>query len=284
MAKGQLVIWLAGQREWLSCPPDEVTWLDRKLLSGGQDPTLHRSPRCAGLRYVDRRWELFSRDTTHKVYVTQHSADIAVDSQAVRTAAQHVLPMAPVAYETLPVRLGEGPWLVSVGKWVLQLCVDVPADRRDQPSVPHGDDQPRTQDGRYLESGSSSADHGSRPQPDAVAKVRTFFDRNGTACMAMAYYYQQFILGAVAPQAVPMIEVVIALDLSGEGAVSDYKKELQRRIWKEQHHQRDLAEFLLANGLISRADLERARKVAAVNERNGKTERAKERLRYRPRK
>jgi intergrase/recombinase len=102
--------------------------------------------------------------------------------------------------------------------------------------------------------------------------------------MAMAYYYQQFILGAVAPQAVPMIEVVIALDLSGEGAVSDYKKELQRRIWKEQHHQRDLAEFLLANGLISRADLERARKVAAVNERNGKTERAKERLRYRPRK
>ena len=81
-----------------------------------------------------------------------------------------------------------------------------------------------------------------------------------------------------------MIEVVIALDLSGEGAVSDYKKELQRRIWKEQHHQRDLAEFLISNALIGQADLERAKKVAIVNERNGKTERAKERLRYRPRK
>ena len=284
MAKGQLVIWSARQGEWQNCRSDEITWLDRKLLSAGQDPTLHRSPRCAGLRYVDYRWELFSRDTTHKVYVAPHSADAVADFQAVQAAAQHVLPVAPVAYETLPVRLDEGAWLVSVGKWVLPLCVDVPADHRDRPSGPHGDDQPRTQDGRYLNSGAAAPAGGSPPQPDAVAKVRTFFDRNGMACLAMAYYYQQFILGAVAPQSIPMIDVVIALDLSGDGAVSDYKKELQRRIWKEQHHQRELAEFLIANGLIGRADLERAKKVAIVNERNGKTERARERLRYRPRK
>ena len=284
MAKGQLVIWSAGQREWLTCPPDEITWLDRKLLSTGRDPTLHRSPRCAGLRYVHYQWELFSRDTTHKVYVAPQSGDFAAGWQAVQAAARYVLPMAPVAYETLPVRLDEGKWLVNVGKWVLPVCVDVPVDRRDQPSGPHGDEQPRTQEERYREDGSALPAGGNQPQPDAVAKVRTFFDRNGNACMAMACYYQQFILGAVAPQAIPMIEVAIALDLSGEGTVSDYKRELQRRIWNEQHHQRDLAEFLLANGLINRADLERARKVAVVNERNGKTERAKERLRYRPRK
>ena len=282
MAKGQLVIWSPGQRTWLDCPPDEITWLDRNLLSVGKDATLHRAPRCAGLRYVHFRWELFSRDTSYKVYLAPRSADAAADYQAVQAAAQHVLPVVPAPYETLPVRLDEGSWLVSVGKWVLQLCVDVPVDRRDQPTVPHGDEQPRTQDGRYLENGSASP--GNRPQPDAVAKVRTFFDRNGAACMAMAYYYQQYILGAVAPQAIPMVEVAIALDLSGEGTVSDYKKELQRRIWKEQHHQRDLAEFLISHALIGQADLERAKKVAIVNERNGKTERAKERLRYRPRK
>jgi hypothetical protein len=37
-----------------------------------------------------------------------------------------------------------------------------------------------------------------------------------------------------------MIAVVIALDLSGEGAVSDYKKLLQSLIWKERGHARDL--------------------------------------------
>jgi hypothetical protein len=117
VAKGQLVIWSARQRDWLSCPPDEITWLDRKLLSAGQDPTLHRSPRCAGLRYVHYRWELFSRDTTHKVYLAPFAAESAVDYRAVQATARHVLPMAPAAYETLPVRLEDGSWLVSVGKW-----------------------------------------------------------------------------------------------------------------------------------------------------------------------
>ena len=100
----------------------------------------------------------------------------------------------------------------------------------------------------------------------------------------MAYYYQQFILGAVAPQEVPMVEVAIALDLNGEGTVSDYKKELQRRIWNEQRHQRDLAGFLLANGLIGPAELDLANRAAAANERSGRSEMARQRLRYRPKK
>ena len=54
-----------------------------------------------------------------------------------------------------------------------------------------------------------------------------YFERNGTARMAMAYYYQEYILGLAAPQPVPMTDVAIALDLSGEGAISDYKKMLQ---------------------------------------------------------
>ena len=283
MAKGQLVIWSARQREWLNCPPGEITWLDRTLLSAGKDPTLHRSPRCAGFRYVHYRWELFSRDTTHKVYLAPFAAEPAVDYRAVQATARHVLPMAPAAYETLPVRLEDGSWLVSVGKWVLPLSIDVPVDRRDNPTIPHSSDQPQTQQEWRLEY-SAAAVGGKPPLPDAAAKVRAYFDRNDNACLAMAYYYQQFILGAVAPQEVPMVEVAIALDLNGEGTVSDYKKELQRRIWNEQRHQRDLAGFLLANGLISAADLERASKAAIANERNGRSQIARERLRYRPRK
>lgn len=284
MAKGQLVIWSARQREWLDCPPGEITWLDRTLLSAGKDPTLHRSPRCAGFRYVHYRWELFSRDTTHKVYLAPFAAESAADYRAVQAAARHVLPMAPAAYETLPVRLEDGSWLVSVGKWVLPLSIDVPVDRRDNPTIPHSSDQPRTQQERQLEYSPAAGGAGKPPLPDAVGKVRAYFDRNDTACMAMAFYYQQFILGSVAPQEVPMVEVAIALDLNGEGTVSDYKKELQRRIWNEQRHQRDLAEFLLANGLISAADLDRANQAAIANERNGRSQTARERLRYRPRK
>jgi hypothetical protein len=278
----QLVVWSAAHGEWRSRPPDEITWLDRRLLSGGKDTTLHRSPRCAGLRYVHYRWELFSRDTSHRVYVAPYTAGLAVSYQSVQTAARYVLPMAPAKYETVPVRLEAGSWLVSVGKWVLPLCIDVPSQQRGQPTVPLSDGQPRTQEG--LRGGASAAGQASPPLPDAVPKVRAFFDRNATACMAIAYLYQEFILGAVAPQAVPMTEVAIALDLSGEGAVSDYKKELQRRIWNEQRHQRELPEFLLAGGLITAADLDRARKLAFDNERSGKSETARKRLRYRPKK
>jgi hypothetical protein len=115
-----------------------------------------------------------------------------------------------------------------------------------------------------------------------VAHVRGYFERNATARMAMAYYYQEFILGLAAPHTMPMMDVVVALDLSGEGAVSDYKKLLQGFIWKERGHARDLADFLLSNGLLTPADLDQARQTAAENERNGVCEMARQRLQYRP--
>jgi hypothetical protein len=102
--------------------------------------------------------------------------------------------------------------------------------------------------------------------------------------MAMAFHYQEYILGLPAPQPVPMTEVVVAFDLSGEGAVSDYKKLLQDLIWSERGHPRELAEFLLANGLLTRADLESARKTAMANERSGKSEMTRRRLQYLKRK
>ena len=76
----------------------------------------------------------------------------------------------------------------------------------------------------------------------------------------------------------------LALDLSSEGSVGEFKKELQRRIWNEQHHQRELAQFLLTNGLIGRPDLARALRVAAANEASGRTKQARERLSYRHKK
>ena len=124
---------------------------------------------------------------------------------------------------------------------------------------------------------------GSAPGEDAVAHVRGYFERTATARLTMAYYYQEFILGLAAPQTVPMTNVVIALNLSGEGAVSDYKKLLQGFIWKERGHARDLADFLLANGLLTPADVDEARQVAADNERSGVCEMARQRLRYRSR-
>jgi hypothetical protein len=81
-----------------------------------------------------------------------------------------------------------------------------------------------------------------------------------------------------------MMDVVIALDLSGEGAISDYKKQLQGLIWKERGHPRELAEHLLTHGLLTPADLEEARAVAAANERSGRSDQARKRLRYKPRK
>jgi hypothetical protein len=115
-----------------------------------------------------------------------------------------------------------------------------------------------------------------------VAHVRSYFERNATARMAMAYYYQQYILGLPAPHPVPMMDVVIALDLTGEGTVSDYKKLLQGFIWKERGHARDLADFLLSHGLLTPADFDQARQAAAANERSGVSEMARQRLRYRP--
>jgi hypothetical protein len=276
VATGRLFLWSAALGEWVSCPPDEITWLDRRLLSGDEDLTLHRAPRCAGLRYVHHRWELFSRDTTYRVYLAPQSPGTPVRADAVRQTASHVLPVAPARYEAQPVPLAEGSWLVSIGAWVLRLRLDTSARTRADPDVPVGDQSPTTQVGTIVRRISA-------PDQDAVARVRAYFERNATARLALAYYYQDYILGLAAPQTVPMIDVVIALDLSGEGAVSDYKKLLQGFIWKERGHARDLADFLLANGLLTADDLEAARQAAADNERRGVCELARQRLQYRPR-
>jgi hypothetical protein len=276
VATVQLFLWSEAPGEWVSCPPDEITWLDRRMLSGNEDLTLHRAPRCAGLRYVHHRWELFSRDTTYRVYLAPEAAGVPFSAEAVQRTAYRVLPIAPARYEALPVVLEEGSWLVSVGAWVLRLRLDVPARTRADLAAPDGDKQPTTRVGKIMP-------RGSVPGEDAVARVRGYFVRNATARLTMAYYYQEFILGVAAPQTVPMMNVVIALNLSGEGAVSDYKKLLQGLIWKERGHARDLADFLLANGLLTPADLDEARQAAADNERTGVCEMARQRLQYRPR-
>src|SRR5438874_1727383 len=73
-AMAHLRIWSPRQRELLNCPLDETTWLDRTVLSAGDDPTLHRSPRCPGIRYVDHEWGLISRDPSHEVFVASYAA------------------------------------------------------------------------------------------------------------------------------------------------------------------------------------------------------------------
>jgi hypothetical protein len=281
-AAGRLLVWPPGRGTWMDCPADEITWLDRSLLSGNRDLTLHRAPRCAGLRYVHRQWELFSRDSTHEVYLAPHEDETPLDHEAVEAAARHVLPVAPAQhYETLPVVLEDGGWLVSVGTWVLPLRLEAPAPahHRGRPSAEHGREQPPTQE-EEARAGGLAIRRSSPRRPEAVADVRAYFDRNATARMAMAFHYREYILGLPAPQPVPMTEVAIAFDLSGEGAVSDYKKLLQDLIWKERGHPRELAEFLLANGLLTRADLELARKTAMANERSGKSEMTRRRLQY----
>jgi hypothetical protein len=279
---GRLLLWSPGRGEWISCPPDEITWLDRGRLSGNKDVTLHRAPRCAGLRYVHHRWELFSRDTTYPVYLAPH-ADGPVSAEAVRRAARHVLPVAPARYEAQAITLDEGSWLVSVGSWVMGLRYEAPhSARRSSGSAGLGENQPPTQDGSVA-AAAAPGRRSAPPRADAPEAVRRYFDRNTTARLAMAYYYREYILGLAAPQAVPMMEVVIGLNLSGEGAVSDFKKQLQGLIWKERGHARDLADFLLSHGLLTPADLEQANEVVADNERRGVCAMARQRLQYRPR-
>jgi hypothetical protein len=277
---GELFLWSAARRAWTSCPPDEITWLDRGMLSGNKDLTLHRVPRCAGFRYVHHRWELFSRDTTNPVYLAPDDGQPRLTAEAVQRAARQVLPAAPARYESLAVVLEAGPWLVSVGAWVLRLRLDAPARGPAGRGARSGGTQPSTQEAGVK--AGASARRASPPRADAVTRVRGYFERNGTARTAMAYYYQDFILGLAAPQTMPMMEVVIALNLSGDGAVSDYKKLLQGLIWKERGHARDLADFLLAHGLLTPADLDQARQAAADNERSGVCAMARQRLQYRP--
>ena len=280
MTTGQLFVWAAVRGDWTRCPPDEIFWLDRGLLSNNEDLTLHRAPRCAGLRYVHHRWELFSRDSTHRVYLAPDpGGDALPAAQAVQRAARHVLPMAPAHYEALPVVLEEGSWLVCVTEWVLRLRLEFAAESA-APLAGPSDTQPVTQDGRVLRQAGGLTS--GPPGEEAVARVRAWFERNNTARLATAFYYQEYILGLPAPATVPMMDVVVALDLSGEGAISDYKKLLQGLIWNERGHSRNLASFLLANGLLTPVDLDQARQLAARNERTGVTETARKRLQYRP--
>jgi hypothetical protein len=275
---GRLFLWSTACDEWVSCPPDEITWLDRSTLSDNEDLTLHRAPRCAGLRYVQHRWELFSRDTTYQVYLAPDTAGRPLSAEDVRRTARYVLPVAPESYEARPVVLEQGLWLVSVAARVLRLRLDMPTEADVDAAGPNRDREPTTQAAEITRRAAAAR----ATRKDAVARVRGYFERNATARLAMAYYYQEFILGLTAPQTVPMLDVVIALDLSGEGAVSDYKKLLQGFIWSERGHARDLAGFLLANGLLTPADLNEARLVAEQNERDGVCDMARQRLRYRP--
>jgi hypothetical protein len=275
---GRLFLWSTAREEWVSCPPDEIIWLDRTTLSDNDDPTLHRAPRCAGLRYVQRRWELFSRDTTYQVYLAPYMAGAPLTAGAVQRAARHVLPAAPESFEARPVVLEPGSWVISVAAWVLRLRLDGPAGERGEAAEPASDQQVVTVGNTVVRRGAAAG----ATRKDAVARVRGYFDRNTMARLAMAYYYQEYILGVSPPQTVPMLDVVIALNLSGEGAVSDYKKLLQGFIWSERGHARDLTGFLLTNGLLTLADLNEARLTAEQNERNGVCEMARKRLRYRP--
>jgi hypothetical protein len=280
---GQLFVCPAVRGDWTRCPPDVITWLDRGLLSGNEDLTLHRSPRCAGLRLVHHRWELFSRDTSYRTYLAPDPAPAdgpVADAEAVRQGATQILPMAPAHYEALPVVLEEGSWLVSVAKWVVRLRLEFADEPVALPPGPRTDTQPVTQDGRIL--AGRAAGSGGPPGEEAVARVRAWFDRNGTARLAMALYYQEYIRGQSAPATLPMMDVVVALDLSGEGAISDYKKLLQGLIWNERGHSRNLAGFLLSNGLLTPVDLDEARQLADRNERSGVSETARKRLAYRP--
>jgi hypothetical protein len=274
---GRLFLWSTAGEEWVSCPPGEITWLDRSTLSDNEDLTLHRAPRCAGLRYVQHRWELFSRDVTYQVQLAPDTTGEPLPAEAVRRAARHVLPTVPETYEARPVVLERGLWAVSVADWVLRLRLDLPSSEADvAAAAPDGGQKTVTVANAVLPRGGLGA-----TRKDAVPRVRGYFERNATARLAMAYYYQEFILGSSAPQTVPMLDVVIALNLSGEGAVSDYKKLLQGFIWSERGHARDLTGFLLGNSLLTAADLNEARLAAERNERDGVCETARQRLRYR---
>ena len=155
----------------------------------------------------------------------------------------------------------------------------MPAEAGVAAAHPDGDQEaPVTQANEVTRRGAAAG----ATRKDAVARVGGYFERNTTARLAMAYYYREYILGFSAPQTVPMLDVVIALNLSGEGAVSDYKKLLQGFIWSERGHARDLTGFLLANGLLTPADLNDARLLAEQNERDGVCETARQRLRYHP--
>jgi hypothetical protein len=178
VAIGQLFLWSAKRGEWTNCPHEEITWLDRALLSGNEDLTLHRAPRCAGLRYVHHGWELFSRDTSHRVYLAPDVAGL-VPARMWSGGRRATCPPLPGAPCPLLVSLDGGLWLVSVGSWVVRLRHEVPERPRVEPA--------RGGDSGAVTRESEVTRRGVAPGPDAVARVRSYFQRNAGARLAIAY-------------------------------------------------------------------------------------------------
>jgi len=285
----ELVIWSPACGQYLYCPPDDITWIGRKLLSASQDRHLHRGIVCAGVRYVAHRWELFNRDTDREIYLARRMPGMPPSAKFARSAAQLVLPAATPRLEPYPVPLDEGEWLVAIGAWSVLLFVGVPlrdddlpskSGRHAQPAPPADNDQEESRPGE-----STLKADGDLPLADAVSRVRAYFDRHRLVQMAMAYYYQDYIRNKVAAQEVTMLEVAVALNLTNQTTIADYKKELQKLIWNQpSRHQRELPEFLINSCLIDYSVLNRALQLALANERTGKTTVARQRLEYRPQK
>jgi hypothetical protein len=275
--------------------PGEVTWIDRALLSNNTDLTLHRRPRCPGLRYVDHQWELFNRDADHSVYIAPYFADEPRTFRNVRRRASRVMPVARSAYEPVPWVLEPGRWLISVGQWVVRLTLVTAETRpggREADTLTGSSHGPTTQMRPQAPGEAGPARLGGSPRPDALARTRDYFGRHEIVLLAIAYYYRDFILNRygresgvpIDPQTVPIIEVAVDLNLPSDSSVSEYKKELQRCIWGTTGgHQRELAEYLLNNGLISPIELDRAQDLARRNAAAGLDEQARRRFSYKPR-
>jgi len=285
----ELVIWSPAGGQRVPCPPDDITWIGRALLSGGRDRYLHRGIVCAGLRYVAHRWELFNRDTGQEIYLARRHPRTPPSAQVARATAEHVIPPATPRLEPYPVRLDEGEWLVGIGMYSVVLFVGVPPRDDDSPSWTSRQARPAlipAVDGEREQDGPSETtfrSDGEPPVADAVSRVRAYFDKRGLVQMAIAFYYQEVIRNKVPAQEVPMLDVAVALNLTSGSAIADYKKELQRLIWNEPSgHQRELAGFLVNSGLIDQSVLNRAVQLARANERTGKIRDARQRLEYRP--
>jgi hypothetical protein len=290
----ELLVSSEAYQQEVTGQPGEVTWLDRALLSSNSDLTLHRRPRCPGVRYVDHQWELFNRDADHSVYIAPYFTDEPRTFRNVRRRASRVMPVARPAYEPVPWILEPGAWLISVGQWVVRLSLVPAADPETGPDghttgSGHG---PTTQMRPQAAGGEAQAGPASTPLPDALDRARDYFRRHEIVLLAIAYYYRDFILNRygrdsgvpIDPQTVPIVEVAVDLNLPSDSSVSEYKKELQRCIWGTAGgHQRELAEYLLNHGLISPIELQKAKDLARRNAEAGLDEQARRRFSYRPR-
>ena len=185
MATGRLFLWSEVRGEWVSCPPDEITWLDRRLLSGNEDLTLHRAPRCAGVRYVHHRWELFSRDTTYRVYLVPEAAGRPLTLRPCSGWRARCCPLhrhATKRFQWSSQR--DRGWSASAPG-----CCGCGSTAARPPSWPPRTVTSNRRPGRKI------TRRGSVPEEDAVSRVLGYFMRNATARLTMAYYYQEFILG-----------------------------------------------------------------------------------------